>query len=48
MDREETQQAKAVLDRLRQEFSRHERSEEDVLRLLDLEILNDESRSQRP
>lgn len=48
MDREETQQARAVLDRLRHEFSRHERSEEDVLRLLDLEILSDESRSQHP
>ncbi len=44
MDSAEEEEAKYVLERLRHEFGRHEGSEEDALRSLDQEILNNESR----
>lgn len=44
MDSGEEEEAKFVLERLRHEFKRHEGSEEDTLRSLDQEILNNELR----
>lgn len=44
MDSAEEEEAKYVLERLRHEFGRHEVSEEDALRSLDQEILNNEAR----
>ncbi len=44
LDSSEGEEATHVLARLRDEFGRHEGSEEDALRSLDQEILNTESR----
>lgn len=43
MDSAEQEEAAYVLERLRHEFGRHEGGEEDLLRSLDQEILNNES-----